>query len=53
MIPKLAAWVLVSAAVYGAYVGVSSWKNPLSMPNALPITTVLPPAYEGCGKACL
>jgi len=50
MIPKLAAWALVGAVAYGVYVGVSGWKNPLSAP--LPITTVLPPAYDGCGPSC-
>ena len=51
MITRIAAWVLVLAVCYGAYIGIKHWKSPWAV--ASPINAVLPPAYDGCGPKCL
>jgi len=52
MIKKLVVWTLFLAACFGIYKAASAFKNPWSMPVAVPISAALPTLPPGCKEKC-
>lgn len=50
---KAIAWALFLGVMYGGYVAVSKWQNPLDRVSKPLIVDQLPKLPKGCGEECL